>query len=67
MAIHVMEIEIYGIDFVVPEIREIFEENPLWKADSCCMGSPKAQERKEVLCDGRDSEKKQSSGYCGVE
>ena len=50
MAIHVMEIEIYGIDFVVPEIREIFEENPLWKADSCCMGSPKAQERKEVLC-----------------
>jgi hypothetical protein len=26
MAIHVMEIEIYGIDFVAPEIREIFEE-----------------------------------------
>lgn len=29
MAIHVMEIEIYGIDFVAPEIREIFEEKPV--------------------------------------
>jgi hypothetical protein len=25
-AIHVMKIEIHGIDFVTPEIREIFEE-----------------------------------------
>lgn len=67
MAIHVMEIEIYGIDFVVPEIREIFEEEPVVGNGSCCTGSPKAQEPKEVLCDGRDSGKKQSGGYCGVE
>jgi adenylosuccinate lyase len=26
MAIHVMDSEIYGIDFVAPEVREIFEE-----------------------------------------
>jgi adenylosuccinate lyase len=26
MAIHVIDSEIYGIDFVAPEVREIFEE-----------------------------------------
>ena len=29
MAIHVMDSEIYGIDFVAPEIREIFEGKPV--------------------------------------
>jgi len=29
MAIHVVDSEIYGIDFVAPEIWEIFEEKPV--------------------------------------